>query len=122
MLQYAGLRGRPRLAGNAMRIERPHTLGRQEAIARVDRFLDRLIQDPPGGVTIREPRKEWDGNRMTFSFAIAKGFFATSCRGSMDVTDDRVVVETVLPPLVIGLLGEARIQQVISDHLGAVLK
>ena len=105
-----------------MRIEQPHALGRQEAIGRVDRFLDRLIQEPPGGVTIKDPRKNWDGNRMTFSFAVARGFFGTSFRGSMDVMDDRVVVESDLPPLVKGFLGEERIQRVISDHLGAVLK
>ena len=105
-----------------MRIEQLHTLGRQEAIGRVDRFLDRLIQEPPGGVTIKDPRKDWDGNRMTFSFAVARGFFGTSFRGSMDVTDDRIVVEFDLPSLVKGLLGEERIRQIISDHLGAVLK
>jgi hypothetical protein len=105
-----------------MRIEQPHTLGREEAIGRVDRFLDRLIQDPPGGVTIKDARKDWDGDRMTFALAIAKGFFGTHVRGSMDVSDDRVVVEAELPPLVRGLLGEERIRQVIADHLGAVLK
>jgi hypothetical protein len=122
MLQYAGQRDRGLREGNAMRIEQPHTLGRQEAIDRVDRLLERLIQEPPGGVTIEDPRKVWDGNRMTFSCAIARGFFGTSFRGSMDVTDDLVVVESELPPLVKSLLGEERIQQVISVHLGAVLK
>jgi hypothetical protein len=105
-----------------MRLEQPHALGRQKAIERVDRFLDRLIQSPPGGVAIRHPRKDWDGNRMIFSFAVAKGFFGTSLRGSMDVTDDRVVVESDLPPLVTGLIGEDRIMRAISDHLGEVLK
>jgi len=105
-----------------MRIERPHTLGRQEATNRVDRVLDRLIQEPPGGVTIKDARKDWDGHRMTFSFAIVKGFFTTSFRGSMDVMDDRVVVESELPPLVRTFLGEERIGQVISDHLGNILK
>jgi hypothetical protein len=122
MLQYAGRHHRRLGEGNVMRIERPHTLGRQEAIGRVDRVLDRLIQEPPGGVTIRDPRKTWDGNRMTFSFGIAKGFFTTSFRGSMDVMDDRVVVESELPPLVRTFLGEERIGQVILEHLGHVLK
>jgi hypothetical protein len=105
-----------------MHVEQPHALERQEAIDRVDRFLDRLIHDPPGGVTIKDPRKDWDGNRMTVSFAIAKGFFGTSFRATMEVLDDRVVVDSELPPLVRGLLGEERIRHVISDHLGAVLK
>jgi len=105
-----------------MRIEQPHTLGRQEAIGRVDRFLDRLIQDPPGGATIRESRKEWDGNLMTFSFAIARGFFGTTLTGTMEVADDRVVVDSDLPALVTSFVGEERIRQVIAEHLGHVLK
>jgi hypothetical protein len=105
-----------------MRIEQPHALGQQEAIRRVDRFLDRLIQDPPGGARIGDPRKSWDGNRMTFAFAITRGFFGTSFSGWMDVTDDRVVVESELPPLIRSFLGEERIRQVIAEHLGNVLK
>jgi hypothetical protein len=104
-----------------MRIEQPHTLGRQEAIGRVDRFLDRLIQDPPGGATIKEPRKEWDGNRLTFSFAIARGFFGTTFTGTMEVGDDRVVVDSELPRLVTSFVGEERIRQVIAEHLGTAL-
>jgi len=107
---------------NAMRIEQPHTIGQQAAIGRVDRFLDRLIQDPPGGATIREPRREWDGNRMTFSFAIARGFFATTFSGTMEVADDRVIVDADLPPLVKSFIGEERVRQVIAEHLGNVLK
>jgi hypothetical protein len=105
-----------------MRIEQPHGLGKTEAIGRVDRFLDRLIQDPPGGATIKEPRKEWDGNRLTFSFAIARGFFGTTLTGTMEVGDDRVVVDSDLPALVTSFVGEERIRQVIADHLGNVLK
>ncbi len=105
-----------------MRIELPHTLGRQEAIGRVDRFLDRLIQEPPGGVTVKDPTKDWDGDRMTFSFAIAMGFFGSSFRGTMDVMDDRVVVESELPPLVKTFLGEERVGQVISEHLATLLQ
>ncbi|HEX7484595.1 MAG TPA: polyhydroxyalkanoic acid system family protein [Vicinamibacterales bacterium] len=104
-----------------MRIEQPHTLGRQEAISRIDQFLERLILDPPGGVTIKDARKDWDGNRMTFSFTAARGFFGTSVRGLMEVMDDRVVVESELPVLVQTILGEARIQRVISTELGNML-
>ena len=105
-----------------MRIEQPHALGHQEAILRVDRFLDGLIQRPPGGATVNDPVKNWDGNRMTFAFSIRRGFFGTSFGGWMDVTDDRVVVETAVPPLVRSLLGEERIRQVIAEHLGNLLK
>jgi hypothetical protein len=105
-----------------MRIEQVHALGQQEAIGRVNRLLDRLIQDPPGGATIKEVSRRWHGKRMTFSFAISRGFFGADFGGTMDVTDDRVVVTSELPALVTSFVGEDRIRQAIAEHLGQVLK
>ena len=105
-----------------MRIEQPHSLGKDEAIDRIDRFLERLVQHPPGGVTVKDARREWDGNRMTFAFTAARGFMGTSIKGVMDVLDDKVVVESELPGLVRNLLGEDRIRQVIANELGNMLK
>lgn len=104
-----------------MRIEQLHALGQQEAMGRVNGLLDRVIENPPGGATIKEVRKRWDGQRMTFSFALSWGFFGAEFSGSMDVMDDRVVVASELPALVRSFVGEERIRQVIGDHLGKVL-
>jgi hypothetical protein len=122
MLQYASPRASPAGEVTLMRIEQPHALGQQEAIGRMNGLLDRLIQDPPGGATIKEVHRRWHGERMTFSFAVSRGFFGAEFSGSMDVTDDRVVVAAELPPLVKSFVGEERIRQVIGDHLGNVLK
>jgi hypothetical protein len=122
MLQYADVGDRGVSEANTMRIEQSHALGQQEAIRRIDQFLERLVQAPPGGVTIKDARKDWAGNRMIFSFTAARGFFGTSIRGLMDVMDDRIVVESELPALVKTILGEERIQQVISIELGNMLK
>jgi hypothetical protein len=105
-----------------MRIEQSHMLGREAAMSRIDQFLERLAGNPPGGVTIKEARRDWDGNRMNFAFTAAKGFLGTSIRGVMDVTDDAVVIESDLPPLVRNLLGEDRIRHIIATELGGVLK
>lgn len=105
-----------------MRIQQPHKLGQREAIGRIDRFLERLAQEPPGGVTIKDAKTDWDGNRMDFSFTAAKGGFGTSISGRMEVRDDEVVVESDLPTLVKAFLGEERIRQVISNELGEMLK
>jgi len=105
-----------------MRIEQSHNLGQQAAIDRLDQFLERLVKNPPGGVTVKEAQREWNGNRMNFSFTAAKGFFGTSIRGVMDVTEDKVVVESELPSLVKNLLGEDRIRHVLADQLGNMLK
>jgi hypothetical protein len=105
-----------------MRIEQPHSLGRQEASERIDRFLDSLMrQRPPGGVTVKDPQKSWVGHTMNFSFTAAKGMFGTAIRGLMHVHEDRVVVESELPALVKSFVGEGRIKDVISRELGRIL-
>ena len=104
-----------------MHIEHPHTLGRQEAVARLDHLLERLVKDPPGGAEIGNIVKEWDGDRMRFSFTASKGGFGTTIRGTLEVTDDRVVVDADLPALVKAALGEARVQQAVSGGLKDVL-
>jgi hypothetical protein len=105
-----------------MHIEHPHELGREEAIERIDDFLEGLMRrQPPGGITIKDPEKRWDGNTMAFSFTAAKGLFGTSIRGLLRVEDDRVVMETDLPPLVRGFVGEDRIRDAISRELGRLL-
>jgi hypothetical protein len=122
MLQYADVDQHGASEAHTMRIEQPHELGRQEAMTRIDRFLDGLSKAPPGGVTIKDARKEWDGNRMTFSFTAAKGPFGTAIRGQMDVMDDQVVVESELPMLVKNFLGEDRIRHAISSGLENMLR
>ncbi len=46
-------------------------------MSRIDQFLERLVANPPGGVTIKEARRDWDGDRMNFAFTAAKGFLGT---------------------------------------------
>ena len=104
-----------------MHIEHPHTLGRQEAIKRLDHLLDALVKDPPGGAEISNIVKTWDDNRMRFSFKASKGGFGTTISGTLEVTDDRVVVDADLPPLVKAVLGEARVQQTVLTGLKDVL-
>jgi|WetSurMetagenome_2_1015567.scaffolds.fasta_scaffold38887_1 hypothetical protein len=105
-----------------MRIEHAHSLGQAAAISRIDQFLERVVQNPPGGVTIKEARKDWTGNRMNFSFTAAKGFLGTSIKGVMDVLDDKVVVESELPSLVKSFVGEEKIRQAIAEGLGQMLR
>lgn len=104
-----------------MHIEHPHTLGRQEAISRLDHLLDALVKDPPGGAEITNIVKDWDGNRMRFSFKASKSGFGTTIGGTLEVTDDRVTVDADLPPLVKAVLGEARVQQTVLGGLKDVL-
>jgi hypothetical protein len=104
-----------------MRIEQPHSLGRHQAILRIDQFLDGLVERPPGGVTISNPKKDWDDGRMAFSFTAAKGFFGVPIAGVMEVTDSLVVMQSELPVLLTSVFGEDRIAQVVGLELKRVL-
>jgi hypothetical protein len=115
-------RARALLNTELMQIEQPHVLGETTAISLIDRFLDDLMRmQPPGGVTIKDARKQWDGNRMNFSFAAGKGFLKTTIRGVMEVTADRVVLTSELPALVRAVLGEDKIREVIARELARIL-
>jgi hypothetical protein len=104
-----------------MRIEQPHSLGQAAAISRIDAFLERIVQNPPGGVTVKDARKSWNGSRMSFSFTAARGFFGTTIQGVMDVLDDKVVVESELPALVQSFVGEEKVRRAVADGLGQML-
>jgi hypothetical protein len=104
-----------------MRLEHSHALGRPAAIERIDQFLGRLAQSPPGGVTLKDAVRAWDGNRMTFSFTASRGFFSTTIAGVMEVTDDAVIVDADLPSLVRNLVGEERVREAVADGLTQVL-
>ena len=105
-----------------MRIEQSHKLGQEAAKSRIDQVLERLVQNPPGGVTVKDAQREWEGNRMNFSFKAAEGVLWHNDQGVMEVLDDKVIVESELPALVKNLLGEDRIRHVIADQLGNVLR
>lgn len=104
-----------------MHIEHPHTLGQQGAASRLDRLLDRLVQDPPAGAEITDVVKQWDGSRMRFSFRASKSGFGTTIGGTLAVTDDAVIVDADLPAIVRLAIGEARVEQAVSKGLADVL-
>jgi hypothetical protein len=104
-----------------MHIEHPHSLGRDAAVARLDHLLDTLVRNPPGGVDISNIVKDWNGSQMRFSFTASKSGFGTTIKGTLEVTDDRVVVDADLPALVKAVLGEARVEQTVTAGLKDVL-
>jgi hypothetical protein len=105
-----------------MIIERPHTLGTEAAKQKLDAFIDELLGRPiPAGVEVGDVQKRWAGNRLEVSARVRKGFMATTVSGTLDVTDDRVIVATTLPPAAAMIVGEERIRQGISDRIDALL-
>jgi hypothetical protein len=65
-----------------MHIERRHNVGKEEAIHKIDTFLNDLMRRQfPGDVTIKEASKGWSDDAMRFSFKAKKGFIGTTISG-----------------------------------------
>ncbi len=100
-----------------MHIERNHNLGKEEAIHKIDSFLDDLMSRQFRGITIQEPSKSWSDNVMHFSFKARKGFIGTTISGVIRVDDDSVVMDSDLPGLVTAFVSEDKIRNVINEQL-----
>jgi hypothetical protein len=100
-----------------MRIHRTHNLGQAAAVERIDGFLDQLMARPmPAGVKVKEATKEWQGGRMSFSAKFAKGILGATVKGTVDVTDQEVVMESQVPALIKTFVGEEKIARVINEQ------
>ena len=105
-----------------MHIERSHNVGKDEAIHKIDTFLDDLMHRQfPGGVTIKEPFKSWSDDAMHFSFAAKKGFIATTISGIIRVNNDSIVIDSDLPGLVTTFISEDKIRDVINGAVGPLI-
>jgi hypothetical protein len=101
-----------------MHIERSHNTTKLEAVQKIDTFLDELMQRQfPGGVTIKEPTKNWSGDTMSFSFRVKKDFVGTTVTGTVRVDDELVVMDMDIPGVVLFFISEDRIREVISRQL-----
>lgn len=101
-----------------MKIERNHKTSQQEAIQKIDSFLDELMKrDFPGGVVVKEPTKSWSGNTMDFSFKLKKGLLGTKLAGKIQVEDGKIILNSELPGLVRTLVSEEKISDVIGQQI-----
>ena len=104
-----------------MRIERNHKASQQEAIQKIDSFLDELMKrDFPGGVAIKEPTKSWSGNTMNFSFKLKKGLISTKLAGDIQVEDGKIVMNSELPGLIRTFVSEEKISDVIGQQIDSL--
>lgn len=101
-----------------MYIERRHNVGKEEAIHKIDCFLDDLMRRQfPVGITIKEPFKSWSDDAMHFSFKARKGFVGATISGVIRVDDDSVIMDSDLPGLVTAFISEDTIRNVINKQL-----
>ncbi len=101
-----------------MRITRNHTLGKEEAVARLNRFIENLhILPLPSGVEIDDVSAQWENEWLHLSFKARKGIFGTTITGKIFADDHAVTLESDLPPIVTTFIPEERIVDALSEKL-----
>jgi len=105
-----------------MHIEQKHTLGKAEAIRRIDGMIEETMRNgPPAGVTVADFSKVWSGDTLRISFTAKKGFFGVKIAGVMLVADDLVTMDAELPGLLTAFLPEEKIRGDIQKQLERIL-
>ncbi|MPR35935.1 polyhydroxyalkanoic acid system family protein [Salmonirosea aquatica] len=104
-----------------MRVERSHKASQQEAIRKIDSFLDELMKrDFPGGVVVKEPTKSWSGNTMDFSFKLKKGLMSTRLAGNIQVENGKIIMNSEVPGLIRTFVSEEKISDVIGQQIDSL--
>src|SRR5947207_14231094 len=89
----------------------PHSLGREEALRRLKTGLSRAASSVP---VLHVDEERWEDNRMVFRVRA----LGQAAAGHIDVADDHVKVEVVLPWL---LQRFAEVAQAAIKHPGKLL-
>ena len=101
-----------------MHLERSHKVDKDEAIRRIDTFVDELMgSEFRAGVTIRNASKTWTGDTMDFSFNPKKGFISVgTVSGIVRVSAKSIAMDADLPPLITKFMSEQTIRDVINKQ------
>jgi hypothetical protein len=104
-----------------MHFQRKHNTTREDAVRRIDGFLEDLMRRPlPAGVTVKDPVKTWSGDTMSFSIKAKKGFMGATLTGRVDVDDENVTIEANLPALVTTFVPESKIREAFDKQFDAI--
>jgi hypothetical protein len=107
-----------------MRVERNNPKSQEKAINIIDGFLDRLVRHQfSGGVKISDPYKNWQRNKMSFSFKVKKSFFlSVTLSGTITVTGEKIVLDCSIPGFVTTFVDENKIRQVINKNFDELFR
>src|ERR1700679_1282559 len=94
-----------------MHIEQTHLLGREEAVRRINLFIeDMMSRELPAGVKVTAFSKAWSGPEMRFSLTAKKGFFGATITGTVVVRDVLVTMDAELPGILTAFMSEDKIR------------
>ncbi len=103
-----------------MKITLPHYTTQQEAIKKIDDSLNELMKQKFHGVDIIDPEKNWDGNIMRFSFTVQRLFLTLDFAGTVIVTNQEVIGEGDVPPIVTTFFSEDKIRKTIKEKFNDI--
>lgn len=102
-----------------MKLTLMHQTTQQKAIEILDKKADELIknakEDYPW-VTIVDPEKKWEDNILRFSFTIEKILLHLDFEGIIIITDQEIVGEADIPPIVTTFFSEKIIKEKIIEE------
>ena len=101
-----------------MRIKIEHKRTKAEVVESIDRSFDRMFQGVPGvPVKLVVEQKNWQGSLLSFALSANLGGFSTPIKGTVEVTDNEVIVDADL-----GMLGRFVPEEAASDLIGKRIK
>lgn len=105
-----------------MRVTVSHDKGRQEAMRIVDRSIDDLLKTAVGGpVKISDPKREWNGSTMDFSFRAKMGFFGSHIHGKVFVEEKELTIEVELPAMLGKFISEEKVRAAVESKTRGLL-
>ena len=98
-----------------MRIQRNHSVGKSEAIRRIETRLEEFLHSPlPAGITLIHHARTWSDCCMRFEFKLRKSIVLVQIDGTVTVSDDSVILDCEVPAVVKFFLPEKQIEQSIN--------
>ncbi len=105
-----------------MKLTLSHQTTREEAIKKIDSYLNEMMKQKFSGITVIDPEKTWENNIMRFSFGVSKLFLNLEFSGLVIVTDQEVIGEAEVPGIVTTFVSEEKIKAVIKQRFDELFK
>jgi hypothetical protein len=101
-----------------MRIKIEHKRTKAGVVDSIDRSFDQMFQGVSGlPVKLVVEQKSWQGSLLSFALSANLGGFSTPIKGTVEVTDNEVIVDADL-----GMLGRFVPEDAASDLIGKRIK
>lgn len=106
-----------------IKVEVSHDLGKEAAKERLMPMVEQLIPKIAGlGAKVTDLKSSWNGDVMSISGKVKKGFMSINISGEMEVFDTSIVFTLDVMAIVLKFIEEAEIKRVITKAVSDVLE